>query len=299
LRFAGELSALGAAACWAVGANFFTVAGRTLGSVNLNRLRIAIAFAGLCVTLWVVRGAPWPVWATGYQLAYLAVSGAVGYVFGDSFGFRSLVILGPSRATLLSALAPVFTTALAWPLLGEHPGPLALVGMAIIFSGLAVVVLDRAHGTREHVEGSAVVGIVSGVLAALGQGVGYVLAKKALVTGIDPLSATTIRAAAAVVLLWGWAIATGAAASTVAAARAQPRALAAAGAGAVTGGFLGVVLSLLALHYVAAGVAATIIAFYPVIAILIALRLGHDRITPRVWVGAALSVLGVVVLFLR
>src|SRR5438128_1657158 len=145
LRFAGELSALGTAACWAVGANFFTAAGRTLGSINLNRLRIAIAFVFLCTTLWIMRGTPWPVWATGYQVAYLAVSGAVGYVFGDSFGFRSMVILGTSRATLLTALAPVFTTALAWPLLGEHPGPLAIVGMAIIFAGLAVVVLERAE----------------------------------------------------------------------------------------------------------------------------------------------------------
>src|SRR5882672_903071 len=91
LRFAGEMSALGTAVCWAVGATFFTAAGRTLGSINLNRLRIAIAFVCLCLSLWIVRGAPWPTWATGYQVAYLALSGAVGYVFGDSFGFRSMV----------------------------------------------------------------------------------------------------------------------------------------------------------------------------------------------------------------
>ena len=142
-------------------------------------------------------------------------------------------------------------------------------------------------------------GVVSGVLSALGQGVGYVLAKKALVTGIDPLSATVIRATAAVTLLWGWAIATGQAAPTLTAARAKPRALGLAAAGAACGPFLGVVLSLLALNYIAAGVAASITAFYPVIAILIALRLGHDRITRRVWIGAALSVAGVIVLFLR
>lgn len=299
MRFAGELSALGTAVCWAVGAIFFTASGRVLGSITLNRLRIAIAFTCLCTTLWIVRGAPWPVWATGYQIGYLALSGAIGYAFGDSFGFRSMVILGSSRATLLSALAPVFTTALAWPLLGERPGPLALVGMAIIFSGLAVVVLERAQVTHEHVEGSVRVGIVSGVLAALGQGVGYVLAKKAIVTGIDPLSATVIRATAALALLWGWAIATRRAVPTLAAARANPRALALGAAGAVCGPFLGVVLSLLALRYVAAGVASSITAFYPVIAIVIATKLGHDRITPRIWIGAALSVTGVIVLFLR
>ncbi len=299
MKFAGELSALGTAVCWAAGANFFTSAGRAMGSINVNRLRMLVAFACLCTTLLLWKGAPWPVWATGYQVAFLAASGAIGYVFGDSFGFRSMVILGTSRATLLTSLAPVFTTALAWPLLGEAPGPFALAGMALIFGGLAVVVLERAHELHESIEGSVAVGIGSGVLAALGQGVGYVLAKKALVTGIDPLSATVIRATAAVVLLWGWAIATRQAAPTFAAARAQPRAFGAAAAGAFCGPFTGVVLSLLALQFVAAGVAASITAFYPVIAILIAMRLGHDRITRRVWIGAALSVAGVVVLFLR
>jgi drug/metabolite transporter (DMT)-like permease len=299
LRFAGELSALGTAFCWATSAIFFTQAGRALGSMRVNRLRMLVAFACLCVALTFTHGAPWPVWATGYQLGWLALSGAVGFVFGDSFGFRAMVILGSSRATLLSALAPVFTMALAWPLLHERPGPLALVGMALIFSGLAVVVLERAHATHESIEGSAAVGVLCGVLSAIGQGTGYVLAKKALLTGIDPVSATVIRATTAVVLLWGWAVATGQAAPTLAAARAKPGALGMAAAGAVAGPFLGVVLSLLALHYIAAGVAASISAFYPVIAILIALRLGHDRITRRIWIGAALSVLGVVVLFLR
>jgi len=299
LKFAGELSALGTAVCWAVGANFFTSAGRALGSMTVNRLRMAIAFCCLCTALLLWKGVPWPVWATGYQLAFLAASGGIGYVFGDSFGFRSMVILGTSRATLLTALAPVFTTALAWPLLHEAPGPLALAGMALIFAGLAVVVLERAQVTHESIEGSVAVGVFSGVMAALGQGVGYVLAKKALVTGIDPLSATVIRATAALILLWGWAIATKQAAPTIAAARAKPRAFGAAAAGAFFGPFTGVVLSLLALRFVAAGVAASITAFYPVIAILIAMRLGHDRIARRVWIGAVLSVMGVVVLFLR
>src|SRR5262249_34865494 len=152
----------------------------------------------------------------------------------------------------------------AWPLLHEAPGPLALLGMALIIAGLAVVVLERAHLEHESVEGSAAVGVFSGVMSALGQGVGYVLAKKALVTGIDALSATVVRATAAVVLLWGWALVTRQAAPTIAAARARPGAVRLAVAGAFCGPFLGVTLSLLALHYIAAGVAASITAFFPV-----------------------------------
>jgi drug/metabolite transporter (DMT)-like permease len=70
-------------------------------------------------------------------------------------------------------------------------------------------------------------------------------------------------------------------------------------AGAVFGPFLGVVLALMALEYVQAGVAASIIAFYPVLAALIASRFHGERLTLRMVGGALVAVAGVVVLFLR
>src|SRR5690242_1398202 len=175
-----------------------------MGPVVLNRLRIATAAVFLTLALVVVRGAPWPFWATRSQIALLALSGWIGFVFGDTWNFRALVILGPGRGALLASLAPLFTALLGWPLLHEVPGPLAVLGMAMTLGGVFWVLWDREHQLHSDLHGSRTLGIVSGVLGALGQAVGYVISKLALRTGIDALSATVIRviaALAAVVVL--------------------------------------------------------------------------------------------------
>ena len=150
MRYAGEVAALGTAVCWAAGSNLFAAAGQRMGSQTLNRLRIAVAFVLLSLALLVTRGSPWPVWATRWQIGVLSLSGLVGYVFGDRYYFKSLVILGPGHAALLLSTAPLFTTALAWPVLGERPGPLALLGMALTLSGIALVLHGRDR--EEHVQ---------------------------------------------------------------------------------------------------------------------------------------------------
>ena len=285
MRHAGEFAALGTAACWATGSNLFAAAGRRLGPVVLNRLRITVALVLLASTLTLARGAPWPSWATGPQLGWLALSGLVGFVFGDAHFFRALVILGPGRATLLASLAPVFTALIAWPVLHEHPGPLALLGMALTLGGILWVIQASDHRLVPHAEGSVLSGVLSGVLGALGQAVGYVLSKIALSSGLDPLSATVVRVAAAVVAMWLIAGARGEVGTSLAGLRDRRGSLFMAG-GACCGPFLGVTLSLVALQRAEAGVVASITACYPVLAIVILL-------------GALVTVAGVVVLFTR
>lgn len=298
MRYAGECAALGTAVCFAVGSNFFAAAGRRMGSAVLNRLRITMALVPLAATLMAVRGAPWPVWATTPQLGWLAVSGLVGFVFGDANFFRALVILGPGRATLLVSLAPVFTALLAWPVLGEAPGPLALLGMAMTLAGILWVLHEHGRAEVTHAEGSITIGVLAGVLGALGQATGSVLSKIALRTGIDPLSATVIRVAAAVVGIWLLAGARGEVTRSLEALRDRRGSLFMAG-GAFCGPFLGVTLSLVALQHIEAGVAASITGCYPVLAIAIASRYHGERLTRRILAGALVAVAGVVVLFMR
>lgn len=299
MRFAGELAALATAVCWAGGANLFTAAAHRLGPTALNRLRLAFGLVFLSLALLVTRGQPWPFEATPFQLAVLAASGLIGFVFGDGHGFRSMVILGPGRATLVISLAPLFTLLLAWPVLGERPGPLVLAGVALLLGGLAWVLLERAQERHEHPAGSIAAGIVAGALAALGQAAGYVLSKVALQSGIDPLPATVVRVGAATLAMWSWAMARGEAAPTLAAARADRGGTLFTAAGAFAGPFLGVTLSLVALRHVEAGVAASITAFFPVLTILMAMKFHHERLTARLLLGALVAVAGVIVLFLR
>ncbi len=298
MRFAGEFAALGTATCWAAGSNFFAAAGQRMGSVVLNRLRITVAAGLLCTALFFLRGSPWPVWATPWAVGLLAVSGLVGFVFGDTYYFRSLVILGPGRAALVTSTAPIFTALLAWPLLGEHPGPLILLGMALTLGGIAWVIWEQEHPAQAHIEGSILVGVVAGVLAAVGQAGGYVLSKLALRTGLDPLSATVVRIVAAAVGIWLLAAAQRDVRRSFDALRDRAGSAFMVG-GAFFGPFLGVTLSLTALKYIEAGVAASITAIYPVLTLLLSSRFHGERLTLRTLAGALVAVAGVVVLFLR
>jgi len=69
--------------------------------------------------------------------------------------------------------------------------------------------------------------------------------------------------------------------------------------GAFCGPFLGVTLSLVALQRIEAGVAPSITACYPVLAIVIASRFHGERLTARIVLGALVTVSGVVVLIMR
>src|SRR5436309_12263269 len=225
MTFAGELAALGTAVCWAAGSNFFAAAGRRMGPMVLNRLRITTAAMFLVIALAVTRGSPWPTWATVGQMGLLAVSGLIGFVFGDSQYFRALVILGPGRAALIASMAPLFTAILAWPILGELPGPLAMLGMSLTLGGIFWVLREQRRDDISRAEGPAIAGVISGVLGALGQAVGYVISKLALRTGLDPLSATVVRVGAATVAVWLVASARGSAGSSLGALRDRRAAL--------------------------------------------------------------------------
>jgi len=298
MRFAGEFAALGTGICWACGSTLFFTAGQRMGSLTLNRLRITVAAVFLGTALLVLKGSPWPVWASARQIELLSLSGLIGFVFGDSFYFRSLVILGAGRATLLMSLAPIFTALLAWPILGETLGTSACIGIALTVGGLGCVLYGRSQAGHEHPEGSVLVGVISGVLAALGQAGGYVISKIALQSGLDPLSATVVRVMAAVVAVWLLAPAQGGLWRSFAALRDRVAAATMLG-GAFFGPFLGVTLSLVALEFTKAGIAASITAIYPIFAILLAARFHRERITLRIVAGAAVAVSGVVVLFLH
>jgi drug/metabolite transporter (DMT)-like permease len=298
IRYAGEFAALGTAVCWSVGSNFFAAAGQRMGSRVLNRLRITTACVLLSLALFATRGAWWPVWATRPQIGWLAASGVIGFVFGDAWYFRSLVILGPGRAALMASSAPIFTMLFAAAALHERPGPLALLGTALTLSGIAWVLRERERGHEAHVEGSVAMGVFAGVLGAIGQAGGYVLSKFALRTGIDPVSATLVRLGAAAVAVWALTAIERQVPQTLGALR-DRRAAAFMVGGATFGPFLGVTLSLTAIRFIDTGVASSITAIYPVFAMLIASRFHGERLTVRALLGASVAVAGVVVLFLR
>ncbi len=293
---AGEIAGLATSCCWVVTALSFEAAGRRIGSLVVNLVRLVLAMGFLALFNGLTRGAWLPLDASAHAWLWLSASGVVGFALGDLCLFRAFVVLGARVSTLLMALVPALTAVFGWVALRETLTLLQLAGMALVMAGVAWVVLERVpagDGTRRR---PSATGIALGLGGALGQAGGLVLSKVGM-TDVDPFSATQIRViagAATFALIFtviGWWP------RTIAALR-DRRAMSLTGLGAFFGPFLGVSLSLTAVLYTAAGVAATLMSLLPVLIIPPAILLNGERVSPRALGGALLAVGGSALLFL-
>jgi len=298
MTYLGELAALGTATCWSFGSLFFDAAGRRLGPNNVNKIRILQATVLLSCALWIVTGRFLPAHLPAINVFWLSLSGLIGLVLGDYCLFTSLVILGPRRATLLMAAAPVITALFAWPVLDEVLGPLAIIGISIAIIGIVWVSIEKRGAGRVLRSGSLLAGTLWGLGGAVGQAIGLVFAKVGMGGEIEPLEATFCRMFAAAIILWLFTIISGQLPATLRALN-NKCGLAFSMGGAFVGPFIGVWLSLVAIKHAEAGIAATIMAATPVLVIPLEIIVHGERPSMRAIIGAVVAVGGVAVLFLR
>ncbi len=200
----GMLAALGAASCWTVCSVAFAAAGKRIGSVRVNQLRLGVALVLLFGSHRVVTGEFWPSQLLGDDHWMLACSGLVGLALGDLLYFHALSVIGPRLGSLMMATWPIAAVGLAWSVRGEGLGGAQWVGIGLTMCGTTMVLgrpIDRAEW---HVEASTRRkrwAFVAGLLGAVGQAAGVVMAKDALapldpqLTAVPPLSATLVRMA--------------------------------------------------------------------------------------------------------
>lgn len=293
----GELAALGTATCWAMTALFFAAAGRRVGSLAVNLIRLVIALAILSAFEAIVRGPALPLDASGHAWSWLSVSGLIGFTFGDLCLFRALVVIGPRLASLVMSAAPPLTALIGWFVLGETLGLADLTGMMLTVAGIAWAIADRTPASDQHVprpRGQTLLGVGLALGGALGQAGGLVLSKHGM-GDFDPFAATQIRIIAGIVgfavvftVLGRW--------RRVTAALADRRAMTMTALGAVFGPFLGVSLSLVAVQHAKTGVAASLMAISPILIIPLVMVIGRERVGLGGVAGALLAVAGVIVL---
>jgi len=70
-------------------------------------------------------------------LACVAYSGALSTGLAYVLWNRSVAGIGPARTAAFTNLVPLVAAAVAWAMLGERPGPLQLVGGALVLVGIA------------------------------------------------------------------------------------------------------------------------------------------------------------------
>ncbi len=305
--YLGHLAALGTSLAWSCSSVLFTLAGRQVGSLVVNRTRLILAVLLVMITHRLLLGQFLPVEAEPFRWGWLALSGFIGYVIADGFLFQAFVMIGPRLSMLLLATHPVFGTVLAWVLLGEQLAGLELLGIVLSVSGVALVASDRANGASGPPATAAdpardprryALGLLCGLGGALGQAGGLFCSKLGLVGDFPALSGNLIRLLTAMSALWLITIAQGKARENFQLLRAHPRAWRGVIGGAVAGPFLGVWLSLVAVQHAPLGIASALMGLAPIILLPVGRFLFGERIGLRAVAGTVVAMAGTVILFL-
>ncbi len=306
----GELAALVAAIFWTFTALAFESAGKKIGSLTGDLLRLFMAFFFLGIFTWFSRGEFFPSGASSHNWIWLSLSGLVGFVLGDLFLFRAYVVVGARISMLIMSLAPPIAAIVGWMIMGETMSPRSLAGMVVTCTGIAMVVLTRHkdglpvtpgfHGAKARGNGWRFSYPVAGLLLAFGgaagQATGLVLSKYGM-EGYDAFAATQIRV---ITGFFGFMIiytALGRWYRLVPAVK-NKAAMKSLTIGAFFGPFLGVSFSLLAVRYTSSGIAATIMSIVPVMIIPFSIFMFREKIAPREILGAFVAIGGVALFFL-
>ncbi len=301
----GETAAVIVSLFWTLCSILFTVAGRRAGVLSLNAIRIVMAIPLLCSAHIIVFGTVLPS-ANSPQWFYLGLSGVIGLTLGDLGYFGSLVILGPRRGVLLISTYPVFSSIVGFLMLSEVLDVWAIAGIAVTISGVIWVILESEESGNEQVLDTKTKahGVLLGLGGSVCQGVGLVISKYGMFNVADdpgshlnPLSATLIRMIVAAIAMWIVVLLLRRHIEVLRTSK-DRKAIGAMFGGAVFGPFLGVWLSMVAITYTYTGVAATLMSLMPVMVIPIVWMIYGQRTSWRGFVGAAVAVVGIAILFI-
>jgi drug/metabolite transporter (DMT)-like permease len=295
----GEIAALGTAFFWSLTSIQFTQASRRIGSGRTNRIRLVMAVTFLLLVHLLLYGEPWPTRAEPFRWGWLGASGVVGLVLGDASLFQSFVAIGPRRGMLMMTLAPVISTLLAWGWLGETLHPVEIGAILLTVGGIAWVVSEGDQGQENSVESRKQygLGVLFGLGGATGQALGLVLAKQGLVGDFPSISATLIRMLVAMGTLWLITLVQGQVAETWRALK-DRKAVTSVIGGSLTGPFLGVWLSMVAVQRAHVGIASTLMAMSPIMLIPLTHWIFGERISPRSTAGTVVALAGAAIIFL-
>ena len=281
--FLSELFAIGASICIAMSGMLVTELHGRVDVFRLARWNMVAAVVMTGAVSLAIGG--WRSLAL-WQVGLLAWSGLFGIVIATTTYYATIYAIGPRNTALLFSLTSPFALALGYVVLGEIISLQQACGIVLVLCGIVLAI------GRPRREGAGVAwgGIALGLVTALGQATGSLLARPAMAAGAEPFTALAVRAgvAAAVFLL--------AARLPIPALR-RPylfsgRDLGIAVAAAFAGTGLGMSLLMAALARGHVGTVSTLSSLTPVV--ILPLSWIRSGVAPsvRAWIGALLAVAG-------
>lgn len=292
----GEIAALATALCWTITAVAFESAGKKVGAISVNLIRLVIAFVLISVFNLFTRGMLLPLDASGSTWFWLSFSGLIGFVIGDLFLFQAFVQVGARISMLIMSTVPPITAITGFILMGERITLLGSIGMAITIGGIALVILTRNSGEKIIGLTYPVKGLIYAFIGALGQAFGLVFSKFGM-GSYNPIAATQIRIIAGII---GFSIVISVSKNwrNLYTALKDSKAMKHITIGSFFGPFIGVSLSLFAVQHAPTGIVSTIMSITPILIIPMSIIMLKEKVAIREIFGAIISLIGVSLLFI-
>ena len=198
MRPTDRLALLALSALWGGGFLFVRIAVPDFGPFSLVAIRVLLA--GLLMLAWAAaRGGVPPFWRRWRD--YLMI-GALNVAFPFTLSAWALLTVPASLAAIIMATVPLFTAPLAAFRLRAIPSPRQIVGLAVGFVGVTVLVgLGSVAVTPDNLAAIAAL-LATACFFAVG---GIYTARK--LTGVSPIESTIGQQFAALVLLLPFALA--------------------------------------------------------------------------------------------
>ncbi len=195
--------ALGAALSWTIAGVLGYRPSRELGSLHFNRLRMLTSVVMVGIYILITGGS---VSLGNSDMLLVLLSGVIGVAMGDYFLFKAMQRLGPRRTGILFAANAPMTALLGLVFLGEFLSLREVIAIAIGFVGIVLAIIygkrrDLAH-VWENITPPLWLGVVYGLLAALGQSFGVLLVRPVMESGADPIAVVFFRVLIATAVLW-------------------------------------------------------------------------------------------------
>ena len=310
MNHTGEIIAILSAVSCTATALYASEASSRLGTMTVNVLRLAMATVFLAGALWITTGLPYPASADGKVWLYLAMSAMVGYVFGDWCLFNSYIVIGPKIGQLFMTLAPPIAAITGQIMLDEHMSWKAWIAMAVTISGIAISIMSREEGSYIRLS-IPLKGILLGIGAGMGQGIGLVLSKIGMahyssvlpadtpeaIRSMIPFASTMARAMIGCIgFLLLMTMQKGL--SKLREAAKDRKGLKYAALTTLFGPVIGVSLSLMLVQYTETGIASTLMSLTPVLIIIPYALIYRQKISLKEIIGVTVSMAGTALFFL-
>lgn len=310
--YLGELVAFGTTISWSIGIFPFTEAAQRLGPNQVNHFRLLLAVLLLILlsllflplNIAQLFSSPLP-----EHWLWFGASGIIGLALGDYFGFSSFAILGARIGSIFSTLAPAAALAFGYFFIDERINSIGLIGIAVTIAGVIWLTLSKKGKARlsPNMHGSVAKGVGFGILSAVCQGVGVVLANKGFTYQLHQqdlpfFQATLLRMSVATAVIFAISFFRGKLRHTFQPViKNQNKGTMYAVGGTIFGPVIGVSLSMLSISLLhdKPSVAQTIFSLVPIFALPLAYLFYREKITGQSLLGALIAITGVILLIWR